>query len=190
MLEICGYPLRKSKLCTKKYKKVGSHEFCHLHRDKELPQLCTICLSYILENKMKTKCNHEFHRECLSEHILGYSRPVCPNCRMPIENIYAISTYQIGLPLLHIIQRTSKNITNENIRMQQETQHIIYSSALQWIERMERSGQQLVALHIDNFPFEEFVNFVKDKFPGIHIIEEMKMILVCPQSAEKEIVWP
>ncbi len=197
--EICGFPLRRGKQCKNKYKKKveqisdidrDKQRFCHLHRNKELPPSCTICLSYVMENKMQTKCDHVFHQECLSEHILGFSTPVCPNCRTPIEDVYTVSTFQIGIPLLHIIQNTSEKIVEENPSMKKQTKNIISSLALQWIGRMKQSGQQLVALHVENYPFEDFTNIVNLKFPGSEIIDEMKIILVCPHSSKREIIWP
>ena len=56
---------------------------------------CSICLSPLLENCVRTGCGHDFHAECLEQHFVAARTPgrraCCPLCRgvlhapLPVE---------------------------------------------------------------------------------------------------------
>lgn len=47
---------------------------------------CSICLDPLNEGVYRTKCNHHFHRECLSRSLRYDPRKRCPYCRTMIED--------------------------------------------------------------------------------------------------------
>ena len=56
---------------------------------------CSICLSKIYKQKIKLKCNHSYHKECLKK-WLKYNNS-CPICRLEIDNdIINILNYNIN----------------------------------------------------------------------------------------------
>ena len=53
----------------------------------EIQEVCSICLGEFGENNnlARLKCNHKFHKECLSKWIIEHNNNTCPNCRDIIE---------------------------------------------------------------------------------------------------------
>lgn len=204
----CDFPIKKNNNCKRKLRVSNAsldlsrelssgevREYCHLHKDKELPPICTICISHVFDGKPKitSACNHVFHRECLMEFLRELSAPSCPNCRAPIENTYSMSSHQLGIPLLHIVQHTSEEIVEKNSIIRKERDDILSSLIMEWINHMKQIGQQIIAVHVKNFPFSESVNIIKTKYPECKILEDLQIILICPFALsvnDDEIVWP
>lgn len=42
---------------------------------------CTICLEYIIDDRIDLKCNHSFHKKCLNQ----WEKETCPLCRVNIS---------------------------------------------------------------------------------------------------------
>jgi len=44
---------------------------------------CSICISNFTDDNFKlNKCNHVFHKKCISEWVISYNKNSCPLCRL------------------------------------------------------------------------------------------------------------
>ena len=59
-----------------------------LHTTKE--DICSICMNEDDFLKIKTNCNHVFHKDCIKQLFLSETKNsnLCPNCRSPIQIFY------------------------------------------------------------------------------------------------------
>jgi hypothetical protein len=191
----CNFPIRDDKTCKRRVR-IDDGPHCSLHKTKVLPEICTICISHILDESTKstTACNHTFHADCLTAHVKGIPDPTCPNCRAPITNTYSLSTHHLGIPLMHVVQHTSNAILDSNATMKKVRDDITACLILEWIEGMHSIGQQLVAVHVGNLPFGEVVDVIRSEHPECNAWEKMNIILICPrftcEEGESSMIWP
>lgn len=119
--------------CDRTYKNIKRHKQTKKHQKNELTSklpVCCICSEGISEDLETTKCNHQFHKKCLSE--WNKYKQNCPLCRTRIhgsvsfpENAKVIvsglvytnfSRLYEGIGILNMEQVISSNDTNGTIR--------------------------------------------------------------------------
>ena len=67
---------------------IKSREFFQSPTPESLKNRCPICLETIRSNHIKTKCGHDFHKECLIEWCENQKKKTnitCPVCRKDIQ---------------------------------------------------------------------------------------------------------
>lgn len=180
----CNFPIDKENeicYCKRKIKIKEDHKYCHQHREKSEPPVCTICLEYIEKRKLtQTICKHHFHKKCLHRHIRQSTIPVCPNCRAPIEDVYSLSTMEISLPTFHLVQHTPNSTVEEDDR-----RHIIKFLISEWLDMMKQASFSLVAVHVGDMPFD---GQISENYTS-HYIERLNLFIVA-LDGDDNIHWP
>ncbi len=174
---------------THKNKKTGECESI-------LDDKCVICLNIITVDNIKTKCNHNFHTECL----IGWcknnkDKPTCPICRINIADTYKkimpfdsneIFRYVYVNHRLNLLSYGTENLGGVFKKMIfEQIDNIIYNKNFDINVKME--VWNLSILHVlthnyfSNIYFKKYIEYLL-KQPGIVVSNELVQSLIVTKN--------